>query len=92
MTCAVFCIIPKQHTFFTYIGERTLAIYILHRLIRELFVMAGAYNYLGSGITFMLSCLIVSVVVTFVCSGRWTSALINKALTIQWVRNHPDEE
>ena len=92
MACALFCIIPKRHTFFTYIGERTLAVYVLHRLIRELFVMVGAYDHLGSGVTFFLVCFVVSVVVIFMCSGRRTSALFNKALSIQWTRNHTDKK
>lgn len=92
MIFSVFCIIPKRHTFFTYIGERTLGIYILHRLIREIFRLAGAYKYLGSGPIFLLSCLIISVVVTLACSGRRTSALFKKALSIQWVRNQHNEQ
>ena len=92
LTCAVLCVVPKRHTIFTYIGERTLAVYILHRLIRELFVRVGAYDYLGSGITFLLVCLVVSAVVTFVCSGRRTSALLNKAFSIPWIRGHADRK
>ena len=91
MICAVLCIIPKQHTFFTYIGERTLAIYILHRIIREIFRQAGVYRYFGSGPIFLLPCFIISVVVVFVCSGRRTSAFFKKVLAIKWVKDHPSE-
>ena len=81
---AFFCVIPKRRTFFTFIGERTLAIYILHRLIRELFDQLGLYQYLGDGLPALLACLIISIAVTLVCSGRRVSALMNRALTIPW--------
>ena len=84
VTFSFLCVIPKRRLFFTFIGERTLAIYILHRLIREIVEQLGFYDYLGSGISVLPVCLILSIAVTLVCSGRKTSALINRALSIPW--------
>ena len=45
MTFALMVIIPKREMWFTYIGSRTLSVYIVHRLIRDVLKYAGLYRF-----------------------------------------------
>lgn len=87
MTLAVMCLIPKRKTIVSYIGSRTLAIYIIHRVLRPIILQTGVYEYfMGSGISILLFCGIVSLVITFICSGKHLTAFFQKAFQVRWDR------
>lgn len=48
LSIAFMYIIPRCHTWFTYIGQRTLSVYVIHVLIRNVFVYIGLNTYLLS--------------------------------------------
>ena len=89
MTGALLCLTPKSNTFFTYIGTRTLSIYILHRLLRDIFGHFGLYDHLGEGKVLLLACVVISLAVTFLTSGRHASDLANRAFHLHWLEK-PD--
>ena len=68
MTFSLMNIIPKKRLLITYVGERTLSIYIVHRLIRDVFKYLDLYRYLGSGIRMLALCVLISCVVVYVAS------------------------
>lgn len=44
MSLALLFVMPSKHTFLCYLGERTLQIYILHRIIRQVFSIFGFFK------------------------------------------------
>ncbi len=48
LSLAVMYIIPRCHTWFTYIGQRTLSVYVVHVLIRNVLVYEGFNTYILS--------------------------------------------
>ncbi len=87
ITLAVMCIVPKRKTIVSYIGSRTLAIYIIHRLIRQIFEHYNLYQYfMKSGIELIIFCVIVSAIITFIFSGKRLSKLFQKAFQINYDR------
>ncbi len=70
MTFSLMNIIPKERLLITYVGERTLSIYIVHRLIRDVFKYLDLYRYLGSGIRMLALCVLISCVVVYVASAK----------------------
>lgn len=81
---AVICLAPGQKLFFTYLGERTLSIYILHRLLAYAGQQLGMYDILGEGKKLLFFCVLLSAAVTFLCSGRRTAALFNRVFAWRW--------
>jgi fucose 4-O-acetylase-like acetyltransferase len=75
---ALMCLIPRRRLFFTYIGERTLAIYVLHRLIRDVITRTGLDNYLGKNYVLLASCVAISLAITFICSLKPFTLALNK--------------
>ena len=64
LVCALLCVIPKRRFAFTYIGQRTLAIYVLHRPIRDIFEALGLYRYLSTDLHVLFACVIISAALT----------------------------
>lgn len=87
MTAAIMCVIPSGHYFFTYVGERTLAVYMIHRLLRDIFSSLGLYQYLGSGWILLLFCSLVSCMIIFCSSHKKNTDLIQKAFHAEWIIN-----
>ena len=81
---ALFCVIPHGRNMFTYIGQRTLAVYIFHRLIRTLLLNIGIYNIFSSETETFTFCLTSSVVLTFILSEKHLSEFVNKAFTAKY--------
>lgn len=85
LTIALMCLIPKRKTPISYIGSRTLSIYIIHRLIRQIFESCNLYKYFDeSGIQLLIVCTIVSIAITFVCSEKHLANLFQKAFQINY--------
>lgn len=78
------CLIPNKVLPFTYIGQRTLAIYIFHRPLRGVCRHLGVYKYLGSDIIALSICLIVSLFVTVILSESHITTVINRVFTADY--------
>lgn len=68
MTAALIAAVPRRRFPFTYIGERTMSIFVLHRLIRDLFICFKFYRHPGSDLSVLLICTLISVLVVFITS------------------------
>ena len=44
---AILFYIPREKTAVSFIGQRTMPIYMLHRILRDVLMFAGIYDYLG---------------------------------------------
>lgn len=78
------CLIPQKINCFTYIGERTIGIYILHRILRDVFVYLGLYDYLGKDWVLFLLLIPIAFLTVFITSGKNISALLNKSFKIRF--------
>lgn len=78
MVLSFFYVIPRRRFQFTYIGERTLGIYIVHRLIRDIVQYLGVYNYLGRGWKLLIYLAIISLLTVFITSRKCISDQFNK--------------
>lgn len=54
-------IVPERKFWFTSIGENTLGIYILHRVVREILDRAGLYNIIESNTIELILIFVVSI-------------------------------
>lgn len=81
---ALLFVIPHRPLPFTYIGQRTLAIYILHRPLRGICRYFGLYDYLNSDFQALLFCLILSLLLTFLLSEKHISILLNKVFKVDY--------
>ena len=77
MTFSLMNIIPKKRMLITYVGERTLSIYIVHRLIRDVFKYLDLYRYLGSGLQLLVLCVLISLIVVYATSAEPVFNFIN---------------
>lgn len=75
ISVSVMSLIPKGKTFFSNLGQNTLAVLILHTIIVKIFAREGislrVYQYF-----------IISIIVTFVFSLKWFSIPFNKILKL----------
>lgn len=78
---ALLRVIPHKKLPFTYIGQRTLAIYILHRPIRGVCKYLGLYKHLYSDTQVLLVCVVISIILTVLLSAKPITSLLNKAFT-----------
>ena len=78
MLFALLILCPKKKFCFSYIGSRTLAIYIFHRLIREVFEGEYLYRYFDSSSILLLGgCMMISLLIMFLFSGKRLAQLVN---------------
>ena len=77
LVVALLCIIPHKQLPFTYIGQRTLAIYILHRPIRGVLRIFGLYSHLNSDIQVLTVCIVISVILTVILSTKTITNLLD---------------
>ena len=82
MTTALMVIIPKREMRFTYIGSRTLSVYIVHRLIRDVLKYAGLYRFLGSNIRLLTVSVLLSVVIIYLTSSDPVFNLVNRVFRL----------
>lgn len=65
---AILFYIPKEKTCISFIGQHTMPIYMLHRILRDVLMFAGIYDYIGDWgwfALFVLICLSICVVYAF---------------------------
>lgn len=96
MVFAVMSLIPRRKLKISYIGSRTLSIYIVHRIIRQIFSYYKVYQMVASGgIMLLLFCMAVSVLLTFILSGKTLCTIFNKAFLINYdklkIKNSKEE-
>lgn len=77
LTASLVCLIPQKHLPTTYIGQRTLGIYIFHRLLRDILKHFGIYKYMGHGASLLGSVIVLSGVITFIFSSKYISSFVN---------------
>lgn len=69
LSIAIMYIIPRHQTRFTYIGQRTLSIYVLHILIRNILVYEGFFSTLLAGPqAYTLSVFLICIAIVLLCS------------------------
>lgn len=82
MTLSLLLVTPKEKMCFTYVGSRTLAIYVFHVLLRNVLRHYGFFSHIGHGFSAILVCVLFSIATCFVFSGRRLSAFVNKAFAM----------
>lgn len=80
---AILFYIPREKTSVSFIGQRTMPIYILHRILRDVLMFAGIYDYLGDWgwfALFVLICLSISVI--YLLANRHVVDSVNQVLKL----------
>ena len=78
MTASLICVFPNRRFPFTYIGERTLAVYIVHRLLRDALKYLHFYQYLDKDGFLLLLCIVISAIVVLISSVKPIDTLVKK--------------
>lgn len=87
MTLALMSICPKRKLAISYIGSRTLTIFILHRLIRQVFSYYNLYQYFdNSAMMLIAGCVLISLIIVFVLSERHLDKLFKVPFKIKYDR------
>lgn len=81
MTAAFLCVISPKKQWFTYIGAYTLPVYIIHRVLRDVFVWLGLYSVIGNGAGALIVCTVLSLLVIAVCANKTLGKLFQSAFT-----------
>lgn len=81
MLICIMSITPKCELKYTYIGSRTLAIYVMHRVIREFWDKLDIYHMLTSNhLEMLLICVLASVFIIYICSWNKMCDFFNSFL------------
>ena len=84
MSWALMFFIPKGKTQISIIGQRTMPIYMLHRLIRDVLKFCGLYDYLDDVSAFTLPLLIcLTICFTYICAQDAPNKFINEMLRLK---------
>lgn len=84
---AILFYIPRGKTAISFIGQRTMPIYMLHRILRDVLMFAGIYDYLGDWgwfALFVLICLSISVI--YLLANRHVVNSVNQILKLHMKR------
>ncbi len=72
MILGLMAVIPKKKMFWTFLGQRTLQIYIIHRLLRDMMEYGGFYETVTSRYRVNVALVVVLAgAVTFVLGNSW---------------------
>jgi fucose 4-O-acetylase-like acetyltransferase len=88
MGVSFLCAIPNRKLRITKLGERTLGIYVAHRLVREIFWNLHLYDYMGSGKVLLATCVLVSVIVLVLTSARVITETLYKLFCLKLPVKH----
>jgi fucose 4-O-acetylase-like acetyltransferase len=78
MVLALMCLMPQKRYTLTYIGERTLAIYIVHRILRDIFRNLGLYEILpADDLMQVIVCVLIAFAVVLVTSIKPISKFLD---------------
>lgn len=84
---AILFYIPREKTTISFIGQHTMPIYMLHRILRDVLMFAGIYDYLGDWgwfALFVLICLSISVI--YLLANRHVVNSVNRILKLHMKR------
>lgn len=85
MMFAIMSLCPKKKTIVSFIGSRTLTIYILHRLIREVCDYQDWYRFFdNSALELIVFSMIISIVLTFVLAEKHLDKLFRLPFKINY--------
>lgn len=85
MTLSLMAWIPRQKLKFSYIGSRTLSIYVLHVIVRDILEQLYIFEKIHiEGEMLLLSCGIFCAVLTIVLSGEIFYKYCNKVFKIKY--------
>lgn len=86
MILGLMAVIPKKKMFWTFLGQRTLPIYIAHRLLRDLMEAGGFYEKVTSQYRInVLLVILLAVLVTLALGNSWFAA------GFAWLKKVPDK-
>ncbi len=77
MTLCLMCLVSAKHLRVTYIGERTLGIYVVHRILRDIFNYLGLYKYVGHGFVLFISCILLSCLIVYISSLEFITRFLS---------------
>ena len=77
--------IPGKQTSLSFVGQNTMPVYMLHRILRDVLMFAGIYDYLGEWGLFSLFVLIcLSICVVYVLVNRKVVEQVNRVLGLHF--------
>ena len=80
---AIMFFVPRGKTCLSVIGQNTMPVYMLHRILRDILMFAGIYDYLGDWGWFALFVLIcLSICVIYLLVHPKVVNQVNKILTL----------
>lgn len=85
MIMALMILIPSRRFSVTYIGERTLGIYIIHRLLRDVFNNLGFYRFMSGDRVVLLSCILISVLIVYSSSAKPISLFLKRFFHLDFI-------
>lgn len=93
ISLAIIKLTPQQKTFLAILGERTLSIYILHRVLRPIMIDVGLYDLIDFTDPFIstLFVIVISVLVTAVCSISSFKKPFDAIINCKWSILKPRE-
>lgn len=81
---AILFYIPKEKTCVSFIGQHTMPVYMLHRILRDVLMFAGIYDYLGEWGWFALFVLIcLSICVVYLFASEKVTRQVNRVLALR---------
>ena len=76
--------IPEKKTCLSFIGQNTMPVYMLHRILRDVLMFAGIYDYLGEWGLFSLFVLIcLSICVVYILVNQRVVNQVNRVLALR---------
>ncbi len=88
----VMCITPKKRFVTTYIGGRTLGIYIVHILVRNVFMNLNIFDYFGTGVQPVLICILLTILILWLSSAEHITNTLNRLFHIDIFMNSSHQQ
>ena len=85
---AIMFFIPKKKTQISFIGQHTMPIYMLHRMVRDVLRFEGVYEYMsewGAGALVVFIC--ASICVTYALANGKVADFMNRLLELKVVKS-----
>ena len=84
---SVLCLIPRFKLSVSYIGSRTLSIYILHRAFRDLLFHYGVFKHFDDcGLTLLVVLTITSIILCLVLANKYIFLPFEKIMKIKIIK------
>lgn len=92
MTVCVMCLIPTKKNIFTVIGERSLSVFVIHRLLRAFFIKYKFYDNIGGGKKALLIVLFVSLLISAFSSIKIFNEGFKKIIGIKIIKDNTKKQ